>query len=176
MHRVAGKKLNRNTKQRKALFKALANSVILYERVETTEAKAKAAKPFIEKLVTKSRENSVNNRRELNARLGLKNSVDKLLEVVGPTFKNRPGGYLRLTKLPPRAGDAAKMVVIEFVEEVSKPKKVKTEKVQKEKSGKTKLVEQKADSKKIENKSKEKTAKKSKTTAKVKNEKGKTSK
>ena len=59
MHRVAGKKLNRNTKQRKALFKGLANSVIIYEKVETTEAKAKAVKPFIEKLVTKSKTNSV---------------------------------------------------------------------------------------------------------------------
>ena len=91
-HRVGGRKLNRSSKHRKALFKGLANSVIIYEKIETTEAKAKAAKPFIEKLITLSKENTVNNRRTLNAKLGLRNSVDKLLEVVGPTFKNRPGG------------------------------------------------------------------------------------
>lgn len=145
------------------MFKGLANSVILYEKIETTEAKAKAAKPFIEKLITISKENTINSRRALNAKLGLKNSVDKLLEVVGPTFKDRPGGYLRITKLPPRAGDAASMVVFEFVEEVSKPKG-------KTKNGKetTKKLEKPKAIKKIESKKDEK---KVKTNIKVKNEK-----
>ena len=167
-HRVGGRKLNRSSKHRKALFKGLANSVIIYEKIETTEAKAKAAKPFIEKLITLSKENTVNNRRTLNAKLGLRNSVDKLLEVVGPTFKNRPGGYLRITKLPPRAGDAAKMVVFEFVEEVSKPKEkiTKTTKVsEKPKAGKE--IEAKKDKKKVN--TKVKTIKGNST--KVKNEK-----
>ena len=171
MHRVAGKKLNRNTKQRKALFKGLANSVIIYEKVETTEAKAKAVKPFIEKLVTKSKENSVNSRRELNARLGMTNAVDKLLEVVGPTFKDRPGGYLRITKLNPRAGDSAKMAVIEFVEEVSAPKKVKT------KQQKTEKTEQPKSKTKTKNVAKEsRVEEKNKPSTKVKNEKTKSSK
>ena len=169
MHRVAGKKLNRNTKQRRALFKNLANSVILYEKVETTEAKAKAVKPYIEKLITLSKEDSLSNRRALKARLGYKNTVDKLLEVVGPTFKDRPGGYLRLTKMPLRVGDSAKMVVVEFVEEVSKPKskpkksKETTEKVE------TK-IEEKAGTKNIEKETKE-MVRKTKPATKTKNEK-----
>ncbi len=134
-HRIIGKKLGRDTNQRKALLKGLANSVILYEKVTTTEAKAKAARPFIEKLITISKEDSLSARRKLIAKLGLQNSVKKLLEVVGPVFKNRPGGYLRLTKLGPRAGDFARMVVIEFVEDVSaaKPKGVKKVEKKKEK-------------------------------------------
>jgi len=169
MHRVAGKKLNRNTKQRRALFKNLANSVILYEKVETTEAKAKAVKPYIEKLITLSKEDSLSNRRALKARLGYKNTVDKLLEVVGPTFKDRPGGYLRLTKMPLRVGDSAKMVVVEFVEEVSKPKskpkksKETTEKVEPQ-------IEEQAGTKSIKKKTKE-IVRKTKPATKTKNEK-----
>ena len=113
IHRVFGKKLNRDTKERKALLRSLANSVILYEKVVTTKAKAKSVKPFIEKLVTIAKVDSLQARRSLISKLGLENSVNKLLEVVGPTFKERPGGYLRLTNLGPRAGDQARMLVVE---------------------------------------------------------------
>ena len=122
IHRVFGKKLSRDTKERKALLKSLANSVILYEKVVTTQAKAKSVKPFIEKLVTIAKVDSLQARRNLISKLGLENSVNKLLEVVGPTFKERPGGYLRLTKLGSRAGDRAPMVAVEFVEEISAPR------------------------------------------------------
>lgn len=160
-HRVFGKKLNRSTKARKALLKSLANSVILYEKVTTTNSKAKAVKPFVEKLVTKAKEDNINSRRFLTAKLGLDNSVKKLLEVIGPTFKERPGGYLRITRLGPRSGDAAVMVVIEFVEKVSPPKNIeKKDKVKKDIVGKEKK------SKEIKKTIKVKTAKK------LKNEKG----
>jgi large subunit ribosomal protein L17 len=148
-HRIIGKKLGRDTNQRKARLKGLANSVILYEKVTTTEAKAKAARPYIEKLITVAKEDNLTARRKLIAKLGLQNSVNKLFEVVGPAFKDRPGGYLRLTKLGPRAGDSARMVVIEFVEDVSakKPKvskKVeKKEKKPKDKVSKTKKTKEK---------------------------------
>ena len=128
-HRVAGRILSRNTKQRKALLKGLANSMILYEKIITTEAKAKVVRPFLEKLITISKEDNLQARRRLIAKLGLQNSVNKLLEVVGPTFKSRAGGYLRLTRLTPRAGDAARMVVVEFVEELSAPVKKIKEKI-----------------------------------------------
>jgi len=123
-HRIFGRKLSRTTNQRKALLRSLANSVILYEKVKTTKAKAKAVKPFLEKLITVSKNDSIFARRTLVAKLGLENSASKLLEVIGPTFKERPGGYLRLTKLSPRSGDSANMVVIEFVEQLSAPKKI----------------------------------------------------
>ena len=160
-HRVAGRILNRNTKQRKALLKGLANSVILYEKITTTEAKAKAVRPYLEKLITISKENNLQARRRLIAKLGLQNSVNKLLEVIGPTFKDRAGGYLRITRLLPRAGDAARMVVVEFVEELSAPPKVVKEN--------TKAKESKVKSeKKSREPKKSNTIKKAKITAKKK--------
>lgn len=147
-HRVAGRILSRNTKQRKSLLKGLANSVILYEKVTTTEAKAKAVRPYLEKLVTIAKEDNLQARRRLIAKLGLQNSVNKLLEVIGPTFKNRAGGYLRITRLLPRAGDAARMVVVEFVEEVSAPPKAVKEKI-KAKESKVKAEKKSRESKTI---------------------------
>ncbi len=137
-HRIFGKKLGRNTNQRKALVRSLANSVILYEKMTTTKAKAKVVKPYLEKLITTAKQDTLNARRSLIAKLGLQNSVKKLLEVIGPTFKERKGGYLRVTKLGlPRAGDAASMVVIEFVEELSAPKPKEKKKEEKKQERKT---------------------------------------
>lgn len=119
LHRVAGKKLSRTKNQRTALFKGLASSLILHEKITTTEAKAKAVKPMIEKLVTRAKENSVHNRRLLLKEVGAENVVNKLLEVVGPKFKERPGGYLRIVRLGNRLGDQAKMVSLMFVEDFS---------------------------------------------------------
>ena len=160
-HRVAGRILSRNTKQRKSLLKGLANSVILNEKVTTTEAKAKAIRPYLEKLVTISKADSLQARRRLIAKLGLQNSVNKLLEVIGPTFKDRSGGYLRITRLVPRAGDAARMVVVEFVEELSVPPKEVKEKI-KAKELKIKVEKKPSESKKS------KTIKKVKVSAKKK--------
>ena len=159
VHRVFGKKLNRDIKERKALLKSLANSVILYEKVVTTQAKAKSVKPFIEKLVTIAKVDSLQARRSLISKLGLENSVNKLLEVVGPTFKKRPGGYLRLTKLGSRAGDRAPMVAVEFVEEISAPRP-KAEKKVKAAQPSSKASPPKIEKKKVSAKKDEKRASK----------------
>lgn len=119
LHRVAGKKLGRTKNQRTALFKGLASSMILHEKITTTEAKAKAVKPMIEKLVTKAKVNSIHTRRSLLKDIGAENVVSKLLEVVGPKFKDRPGGYLRIVRLGNRSGDQASMVSLMFVEDFS---------------------------------------------------------
>jgi large subunit ribosomal protein L17 len=119
VHRVAAKKLSRDSAARSSLLKNLASSAILHEKIVTTLPKAKAVKPFLEKLITRSKEDSILARRYLLAKLGTDRATRKLLEVVGPAFRQRPGGYTRITKLPPRMGDNAPMAILEFVENVS---------------------------------------------------------
>jgi large subunit ribosomal protein L17 len=114
-HRKTTPKLGRPTAHRKSLIKNLANSLILYEKIKTTEAKAKTLKPILEKMITKAGTDSLHSRRELLKVLPTKNSVKKMFEVIGPKYKSRKGGYLRITKLDPRKGDGAKMAIIEFV-------------------------------------------------------------
>lgn len=114
-HRVAGRKLGRNTDQRKALFRNLAISMILHERIRTTEAKAKSLRPIVEKLVTMSREDTQHHRRLVMARLANQRATDKLFDEIGPRFDGQAGGYTRIYKLGPRRGDAAPMAIIEFV-------------------------------------------------------------
>ncbi|OGY24199.1 MAG: 50S ribosomal protein L17 [Candidatus Woykebacteria bacterium RBG_13_40_15] len=155
IHRVSKRKFSRDTNARKALLKNLANELILHERITTTQARAKSLRPFLEKLVTKSKNNTLSTRRLLISRLGLQNAVGKLLDVIGPIFKERPGGYTRIIKLPSRTGDNAEMAVIEFVENVSEiAAKKKLEKPTKEE--KTKIeVKEKPKTKKIVQKKKE---------------------
>lgn len=114
-HRKKTVHLGRKAGPRKALFRSLATSIVLYEKVKTTEAKAKAIKPVVEKFVTASRDNSLQTRRKLLAYFYDENAVKKLLEDLGPRYKTRPGGYMRITKLGKRSGDASKMVQLEFV-------------------------------------------------------------
>lgn len=113
-HRKTTLKLSRKVGHRKALLKNLANSLILYEKIETTEAKAKGLKPKIERMVNRAKVDTLHNRRELLKALPTKNAVRKMFEVIGPKYKERQGGYVRITKLEPRKGDGAKMAVIEF--------------------------------------------------------------
>ncbi|OGY25987.1 MAG: 50S ribosomal protein L17 [Candidatus Woykebacteria bacterium RBG_16_44_10] len=119
VHRVAARKLSRDSSHRAAILKNLASAAILHEKIVTTLPRAKAVRPFLEKLITKTKENNLENRRYLLARLGAPRPVQKLLDVIGPAFKERPGGYTRITKLPPRVGDSAPMASLEFVENVS---------------------------------------------------------
>lgn len=114
-HRVAGRKFGRNTNQRKALLRNLAVSLILHERITTTEAKAKSIRPVVEKYVTMSREDSEHHRRLLMARLNDERATAKLFDVLGPRFEGQAGGYTRIYKLGTRRGDAAPMAMIEFV-------------------------------------------------------------
>ena len=119
LHRVSHKKLSRDTNARKALLKNLATSLVLHERITTTTAKAKTIRPVIEKLVTKAKVDSHITRRYLITRLDKDSAVNKMLELIGPTFKERTGGYTRIVKLAPRAGDNAPLSMIEFVENIS---------------------------------------------------------
>jgi len=114
-HRNTVKKLSRDRDSRKALMKNLAESLVLYERIQTTEVKAKALRSFVEPLITKAAEDTLANRRYLLKHLPTENSVKKLLEVLGPKYKSRPGGYTRIMKIGTRKGDNAPQVVIELV-------------------------------------------------------------
>ena len=147
LHRVFGKKLGRTKNQRKALFKGLANSLILHEKITTTEAKAKAVRPMIEKLITQAKVNSLHSRRQLLKELASENVVSKLLEVVGPKFKERPGGYLRIVRIGNRSGDQAKMVSLMFVEDFSSIADLIVEKPEKESLKKIKKIKKKTKTK-----------------------------
>ncbi|MBX6342537.1 MAG: 50S ribosomal protein L17 [Thermomicrobiaceae bacterium] len=114
-HRVAGRKFSRTTNQRKQLFRNLAVSLILHERMTTTEAKAKTIRPIVEKLVSIAREDTEHHRRLVMSRLANERATAKLFEVLGPRFKDQPGGYTRIYKLGNRKGDNAPMSLIEFV-------------------------------------------------------------
>lgn len=115
-HRKAGRKLGRNPAQRQALLRQLAISMILHERLTTTEAKAKTLRPIVEKLVTIAREDSRHHRNLVMAKIDHTPATAKLFEVIAPRFEEAPGGYTRISKLGVRHGDAAPMALIEFVE------------------------------------------------------------
>ena len=100
---------------REALLRNLATSVILYEKLTTTEAKAKAVRPLVERMITKGKVNTVNSRRALMKVLYDEKAVLKILEVLGPRFKERKGGYTRIIKVGLRVGDGGKTAVIELV-------------------------------------------------------------
>ena len=114
-HRKKGVILGREKAPREAMLRNLAMSVILYEKVKTTEAKAKAVKPLVEKMITTGKKNTLQARRQLIAFFYTDNAVKKTLEVLGPRYATRPGGYTRITKLGARKNDAADMVQIELV-------------------------------------------------------------
>ena len=115
-HRVKSKRLNRNASHLDAMLRNLATSVVLYERVKTTEAKAKMVKPIVEQLITAAKKgSSMNAYRRLNAYFSDKNASKKLMEELLDRYKDRSSGYLRLTHLGFRAGDSAPMVQIELV-------------------------------------------------------------
>jgi large subunit ribosomal protein L17 len=100
----------------------MANALIEHERIVTTVQKAKVVKPFVEKLVTLSKDASQHNRRRAFAKLRSKETVEKLFDILGPRFQERPGGYCRILKLmKPRLGDNGQRVVMEFVERTPEP-------------------------------------------------------
>ncbi len=115
--RFKGKKLNRNAAQRKALYRGLLAALVEHGQIKTTLAKAKAVRPFVEKLITVARKGDLTARRRLSKSIPQKQIVKKMIEEIGPRFKDRPGGYLRIVKLGPRAGDQTEMARLEFVED-----------------------------------------------------------
>lgn len=117
-HHNTIRKFGRVKNQREALLRSLARALIAEGKITTTEAKAKELRPFIEKLVTRAKNATLASRRLIVARLGggeEKNPTKTLINSIAPKYKNRPGGYTRITKIAPRKSDASKMAVIEFV-------------------------------------------------------------
>ena len=115
-HRRAGKKLGRDSAHRKALYSNLAGALIEHGRIKTTEAKAKAVKPFAEQMITLGKRGDLHARRLALAELRSQFVVHQLFSEVAPRFADRPGGYTRIVKLGPRLGDAAEMVYLELVD------------------------------------------------------------
>ncbi|PIT87820.1 MAG: 50S ribosomal protein L17 [Candidatus Magasanikbacteria bacterium CG10_big_fil_rev_8_21_14_0_10_40_10] len=107
--------LDRKSDARQALLINLAESLIFYEKIKTTQAKAKALRPVVEKLITKAKENTLASRRELGKKLFTNNAIKKLRQEIAPKYAQRAGGYTRITKLPNRPGDGALQAIIEFV-------------------------------------------------------------
>ncbi|MCA1554666.1 MAG: 50S ribosomal protein L17 [Chloroflexi bacterium] len=114
---MAGKKLSRSSGARRALFKSLLTELFKNERIETTEAKAKAVRGQAEKLITIARRGDLAARRRVYAELASTEVAKKLVEEIAPEHKARKGGYTRMYKLGPRKGDAAEMVLLELVED-----------------------------------------------------------
>jgi len=117
---MKGKKLGRNIKQRKALFKSLLANLIFKGQIKTTEAKAKAIKPLIDKLMTKAKQGSLAYRRQVVAFLSDKKSANHLFDVIAPQVKKRTSGFTRVIRLGQRRGDNTMMAKIEFVDKPGK--------------------------------------------------------
>ena len=113
-HRKKRNKLTRSKDQRRALLRSLASSLILKERIITTEGKAKKLRPYLEKFISRARKDTLANRRLLLKNFSKKN-VNKLFKEIGPRYKDRPGGYCRIIKIDPRKTDSAKMAIMELV-------------------------------------------------------------
>jgi large subunit ribosomal protein L17 len=115
-HRVGGRKLQRTSSHRTALFRNMAAALIKHEQITTTLAKAKELRPYTEKLVTLAKKGGLSNRRLAHARLLDETQLVKLFDVLAPRYAERAGGYIRVLKAGIRASDAADMAIIEFVD------------------------------------------------------------
>lgn len=115
-HKMAHRKLNRTASHRKAMFANMASSLIEHEQIVTTLPKAKELRPIVEKLVTLAKKGDLNSRRLAISRTRNRDMSKKLFDVLGPRYKERNGGYIRIMKAGFRFGDNAPMAVIEFVD------------------------------------------------------------
>jgi large subunit ribosomal protein L17 len=115
-HRQSGRKLNRNSAHRKAMYRNMAVSLMQHEFIRTTLPKAKELRRVAEPLITMAKNDSVAKRRLAFSRLRDRNTVTKLFNELGPRYKTRPGGYLRILKCGFRPGDNAPMAIVELVD------------------------------------------------------------
>ena len=115
-HRKAGRQLRRTSEQKLALMRNLASSLIEHGAIETTEAKAKELRPFVEKLITKAKAGTLHARRLAGRHIQKRQTADKLFHEIGPRYATRPGGYTRILKTGHRKGDGAEMARIELIE------------------------------------------------------------
>ena len=115
-HRKAGRQLRRTREQKLALLRNLASSLIQHGAIETTEAKAKELRPFVEKLISKAKTGTLHARRLAVRHIHKREAADKLFQELGPKFATRSGGYTRILKTGHRKGDGAEMARIELIE------------------------------------------------------------
>ncbi len=115
-HRKSGRKFNRNSSHRKAMFSNMTSSLVEHELIKTTLPKAKELRTVAEPLITLAKKDTVANRRLAFARLRSKEAVAKLFNELGPRYESRPGGYIRILKCGIRAGDSAPMAYVELVD------------------------------------------------------------
>ncbi len=115
-HKKSGRRLGRNSSHRKAMFRNMATSLVRHELIRTTVPKAKELRRVVEPLITLAKVDGIANRRLAFDRLRDKEAVGKLFTDLGPRFKDRPGGYLRILKIGPRPGDAAPMAIVQLVD------------------------------------------------------------
>lgn len=117
-HHQSSKKLGLTKKKRRALLCSLTEALVENGQIQTTEARAKALRPFIEPLITKGKEDTQHARRLLKKKLaGRRELAEQIIEDIAPRFKDRPGGYTRIIKLPPRQSDASPQAIIQFVDQ-----------------------------------------------------------
>ena len=115
-HRVKTKKIGKNASHRKAMLSNMASSLIEHKRIKTTHQKAIALQRFIEPMITKAKDATLHNRRQVLKSLKNQDAVKILFDIIGPNYADRPGGYTRIIKLGSRVNDAAKITLIEFVD------------------------------------------------------------
>ncbi|WP_405223706.1 50S ribosomal protein L17 [Lentisalinibacter sediminis] len=116
-HQKSGRKLNRNSPHRRAMFRNMAASLVRHETIKTTLPKAKELRRVVEPLITMAKVDGVSQRRRAFDRLRDKEAVGKLFNELGPRYKERPGGYLRILKTGFRPGDAAPMAIVQLLDQ-----------------------------------------------------------
>ncbi|OUU79608.1 MAG: 50S ribosomal protein L17 [Gammaproteobacteria bacterium TMED78] len=116
-HRKSGRRLGRNSSHRKAMYRNMVSSLIEYETIKTTLPKAKELRRVIEPLITMAKQDGVSRRRLVFSRLRDQKAVGKLFNELGPRYKDRPGGYLRILKMGIRSGDAAPMALVQLLDQ-----------------------------------------------------------
>lgn len=122
-HGYKGRKLGRERDQRRALIRGLATQLVIHERIETTHAKAKELRPYIEKLITKAKKGDLANRRSVISGLTTLDAAMKLVDGIAPQLAGRDSGYTRIKRTRVRTGDAAQLAEISFVDELSPSEK-----------------------------------------------------
>ncbi len=130
-HNRKGRKLGRTTSHRLALFRNQLASLVEHQRITTTLPKAKELRPIAERLITQGKRGTVEARRRVGRWIPNRDLIKKLFGEIAPRFTERPGGYLRITKMGPRSGDGAEMAVLEFVDYELKPKAAEEKKEKK---------------------------------------------
>ena len=116
--RITSRKFGKSAAHRKAMMSNMASSLIEHKRIKTTHQKALELRKFIEPMITKAKDQSLHNRREVMKKIHNSDAVRTLFDVIAPVYSDRPGGYTRIIKLGTRKNDAAKISLIEFVDKV----------------------------------------------------------